>query len=295
MLFQQAPSLELNDNHTILFELPEDTNELPIPRIGLDQWNSDFVKLPSSPSNKYLEIDESGNECEKSRWDLIRNSLEETPINSSRDLEIAIKKYNNPNNATKWSFSPLHKLFDDVFSEKDSEYFFEEVLPKIIKLALRLPELIQSPIPFLKEHQNHAISISQEQAGCLLANAFLCTFPHRNVARKNTNYPEINFNRLFSSSGDHVMEKLKCLCHYFRRICIVRMPAGVLTFQRRYIAEGALVDWTSSDLTFNSIKLQVSAAGTIEDGAGMLQVDFANCYLGGGVLGLILILRLIFS
>lgn len=163
--------------------------------------------------------------------------------------------------------------------------FFQEVMPKTIKLALRLPELIQSPIPFLKKHQNHAISMSQEQAGCILANAFLCTFPHRNVARKDTDYPEINFNRLFSSSGEHVMEKLKCLCNYFKRICFVDMPIGVLTFQRRYIEHESLVDWTSSDLTFNSIKLQVSADGTIEEGAGMLQVDFANRFLGGGVLG----------
>lgn len=82
-------------------------------------------------------------------------------------------------------------------SEEETEAFFDSLLPKIIKLALQLPTLVTSPIPLLKQNQSHSISLSQMQIACLLANAFLCTFPHRNVTNwqsEYSSYPLINFN-----------------------------------------------------------------------------------------------------
>lgn len=53
-------------------------------------------------------------------------------------------------------------------------------------------------IPLLQHHQPASITLSQGQISCLLANAFFCTFPHRNTTRSNAeyhNYPSINFSR----------------------------------------------------------------------------------------------------
>lgn len=48
----------------------------------------------------------------------------------------------------------------------------------------------------------------------------------------------------------------------------------------------AMPDWDKCSADFNHVKLHVAAEGTIEDqGMGLLQVDFANKYIGGGVLG----------
>lgn len=198
-----------SDSHTVLFELPlpDDENITPIRREGEDQWNSNFVKLPCNPANTYAYIDEEGVKMTKPRWDLIKSSLTDALIKNSRQLEAAVKKYNSKS-AQSWDFAALHELFEDEFSDEDSEYFFNEVLPKLIDLALRLPELIKHPIPFLKNKMNHAISLSQEQCACLLANAFLCTFPARNGERKNTDFPEINFNRLFYIKTEQVMSQL---------------------------------------------------------------------------------------
>lgn len=44
--------------------------------------------------------------------------------------------------------------------------------------------------------------------------------------------------------------------------------------------------WHKSGANFKNSKLHVTSDGTIEDGHGLLQVDFANKFLGGGVLGL---------
>ncbi len=64
-------------------------------------------------------------------------------------------------------------------------------------------------------------TFSQSQIASMLANAFFCTYPRRNSqARRNSeysNYPDINFNRLFSDLGHRYHpEKFKCLFNYFR-------------------------------------------------------------------------------
>lgn len=82
-------------------------------------------------------------------------------------------------------------------NEEESKAFFNHLLPKIIKLALQLPILVTNPIPLLKQKHNHSISFSQLQIACLLANAFLCTFPRRNTtdpSSEYSSYPLINFN-----------------------------------------------------------------------------------------------------
>lgn len=76
--------------------------------------------------------------------------------------------------------------------------FFEKVLPQMIRLALQLPELVTGPIPLLRKHKCHTITLSQLQIGSILANAFFCTFPRRNSTKRGSEYaayPDINFNR----------------------------------------------------------------------------------------------------
>ncbi|KAG9064722.1 hypothetical protein KI688_002981 [Linnemannia hyalina] len=76
---------------------------------------------------------------------------------------------------------PLKSQF---LSTEERQYFFDVTLPRMQALALRLPELITKPIPFLKQQQDSAVTLSQEQIACLLANAFFNTFPCRNVPYK---------------------------------------------------------------------------------------------------------------
>lgn len=278
---QQAPKIESSENHTILFKLPlpTDINEFPVPEEGEDKWDDLHVKLPCSNKSIYKEIDGDGEQVTKSRWELIKESLN-SQIKSSHDLEKAIKVYNNKFENV-WDFKSLHVLFEEEFSEEDNAYIFDDLLPSMIKLALDIPNLFQAPIPLLRQKTSHSVSISQQQAACLLANAFFCTFPNR--SKRNSDFPEINFNRLFCSEGPKIINKLKCILNYFRVILIEEMPKGVLTFQRRYIED--FPDWSKLDEKFSSIKWHINSSGTIEEGRHMLQVDFANRYLGGGVLG----------
>lgn len=194
--------------------------DLPIPQRGKDLWDKDHVKLPYSSQSKYPFLENDGTQVMKLRWELIKTSLLQ-PIKDSRALEKAIKSYNTRYESI-WHFNSLHSLFEEDYQEEEACGFFEKTLPQIIKLALRLPHICPSAIPLLKQGTNRSISLSQEQVACLLANAFLCTFPLRNTDKQKSEfatYPGINFSRLYQSNGSNVIEKLKCICNYFRRVC----------------------------------------------------------------------------
>ena len=125
-----------------------------------------------------------------------------------------------------------------------------------------------------------------------MANAFFCTYPRRTLPSGNrraassheyASYPSINFNRLFATENE---EKFKCLINYFRKISAKREEnEGLVTFQRRCIPYESLPKWDKCQDTLTA-RLHIDAKGTIEDeGYGLLQVDFANAFVGGGVLG----------
>lgn len=65
-----------------------------------------------------------------------------------------------------------------------------------------------------------------------------------------------------------------------------QVPNGVITFARRTISPTNFPDWSKCQSAFNdSSMVHISTDGTIEDdGDGLLQVDFANKFIGGGVL-----------
>lgn len=60
-----------------------------------------------------------------------------------------------------------------------------------------------------------------------------------------------------------------------------------MTFHRSSKSMASFPNWSKAQQTFSpSMLMHVTGDGTIEEGGyGMLQVDFANKYLGGGVLG----------
>lgn len=277
-----AEPIKPSDKHYVLFEWPLSLDErgIPKPQTGKNHWNSNFVRLPCHPESK-IQIDDAGEQKWVGRWEVIQQAFA-TKITSSLELEAAILTY-NPHFMGKWKFNALHKMFDDL-DDDEAAAFFDNLLPRIIKLALDLPEILRWSIPLLKQTHNCSVSLTQHQISSLLANAFLCTFPRRNGGKEYSTYPEINFSRLFQSVCDSTVQKIICICHYFRSVTNAPRP-GVVTFTRRCVEPENLPKWEKLDMELGSVELRVSSTGTIEDSAGMLQADFANKYLGGGVLG----------
>uniref|UniRef100_A0A8C7YRD9 poly(ADP-ribose) glycohydrolase n=1 Tax=Oryzias sinensis TaxID=183150 RepID=A0A8C7YRD9_9TELE len=74
-------------------------------------------------------------------------------------------------------------------------------------------------IPLLQRGRSASITLSHVQISCLLANAFFCTFPHRNASKPTAeyhSYPSINFSSLFGKPSHRKIQKLKAIMHYFR-------------------------------------------------------------------------------
>ena len=268
----------------MLFELPMIHENLR-PHISAEKWDGEHVRMPFSKESKFVELYDGNKKNMRLRWDLIKKSLK-TDFTSSYDLENAITSYNTRYEKI-WNFKALHILIESQMDIPQKNKFLRITLPKIIDLALNLPDLIKCPIPLLKKGMNKTISMTQEQAATILANAFLCTFPRRNTTKRDSeygNYPDINFHKLFNGEDQKVIEKLKCIINYFERV-IKDMPIGVLTFTRRSIQRHQFPNWKEETNTIKNVRFLISSEKNIEDAAGMLQVDFSNKSIGGGVLG----------
>lgn len=268
-------------SHTVTVRtdlLREDERPVPYPSRFKDAWDDQCVKMPCSAKNAFpLEAEEG---VFQSRWDLISSSLRRG-FTSSLDVQDAILRYHTPH-ARKWDFTALNLFFTEYMEPSEAQHYFDVVLPKMVELALSAPTVCTKPIPLLRSRMNHSLTLSQEQIACLLANAFFCTFPKRNSRKTEySNFPDINFCRLFEGSNPRKIEKLKTLFCYFKRVTTTK-PKGLVTFTRRSLTH--FPDWMNSQTTFT--KLHITRDGTIEDdGYGMLQVDFANRFVGGGVTG----------
>nr|XP_015196510.1 PREDICTED: poly(ADP-ribose) glycohydrolase-like isoform X2 [Lepisosteus oculatus] len=248
------------------------------PQEGRDHWHGAFVKMPCSEHSMYTKKSMIMSDSVR-RWESIKKKLSRLSKEPSvTDVEEAIKKY-NPAYKDEWSFDALHEFYK-AKDKRDCS----RTLGKIAELAVSLPDVCRMAIPLLRQGHNHSITLSQKQIACLLANAFYCTFPNRNTTKQHSeysNYPDINFSRLFGQYSERKHQKLQTLFHYFRTVTEA-CPRGLVTFERRHLTEQ--ISWQHCNDTIS--KLHVQSDGTIEtEGEGMLQVDFACNLVGGGVLG----------
>ncbi|XP_043280108.1 poly(ADP-ribose) glycohydrolase-like [Venturia canescens] len=288
--FEENPPIAHSANHTVLFELSKTDRDEPkiyFPR-NEDRWDHYHIRMPHSMHNVYKIKRADGIIERRPRWPLIQENLRRD-FDSITQFEEAVSSYYHRN----LKFTALHYLLK-ISKKEETDYFFKKLLPNIVDLALQLPELVTVPIPVLMKNIHHSVSLSQLQVASLLANAFLCTFPKCQLKHTNPEYalyPSINFVRLFSAGYDEkcrtgfkcVMEKLKFILHYFERVT-TKHPEGKITIERRFLLEEFCPNWSKQDATLPPVKIMHSGTPAVE-GANMLQVYFANKFMGGDVLG----------
>ncbi|XP_030004755.1 poly(ADP-ribose) glycohydrolase isoform X2 [Sphaeramia orbicularis] len=280
--------LAFSRTHTVLIDVDIYNCERQLrAQDGRDIWQSNFVKMPCSMSSVINKTGFTMKQTErKLRWTVIAKQLAKLakkPSATVEDVEEAIMKY-NPKYKGQWSFDALSSFVKCI---PKTENYFSPLFPKIAALALNLPGYIKKAIPLLQRGHTASITMSQVQIACLLANAFFCTFPHRNTSGPNAeyhNYPSINFTSLFGNWSERKKEKLRAIMHYFNVVTNDdTKPTGLVTFERRFLKNTDIPNWRGSQELMP--KLYVTSHGTIEnDGTGMLQVDFASHWIGGGVL-----------
>ncbi|CAF0809366.1 unnamed protein product [Rotaria sp. Silwood1] len=177
-------------------------------------------------------------------------------------------------------------LWDDdhIYSDEERANFMYITLSKMCDLVLHIDSVCSQPLSLLRIETNRSITMSQRQAASLLACAFFCLFPnrsHQTLSKEYENYQDPNFETLFQHGPQSKIEKLKCILHYFRRVTET-MPNGVITIQRFALSRSRFPQWP--DLNTGLCDLHLTTGKKIEDINSVLQVDFANKYIGGGVL-----------
>ncbi|RZC86753.1 hypothetical protein C5167_030104 [Papaver somniferum] len=208
-------------------------------------------------------------------------------------------------------------FFNELMSPVESRKWFGETVPALATLLLKLPSLmeahyrdadeihrgdkegypkIRTGLRMLSPQESGKVFLSQELIGALLACSFFCLFP--TVDRRAKLLRRINFDFLFgnlhSSYKQHIEHKIRCLVHYFERISEC-MPINCVSFDRKVIpmaVEGSSLGvsypeaefWSKS--TTSLCQFEVFLSGLIEEQTReALEVDFANKFIGGGVMG----------
>ncbi|XP_041013592.1 poly(ADP-ribose) glycohydrolase 1 isoform X1 [Juglans microcarpa x Juglans regia] len=200
-------------------------------------------------------------------------------------------------------------FFDDLMSKEESTIWFEQIVPALANLLLRFPSLlethyqqhagsgrvngVQSGLRLLPSQEPGIVFLSQELIGALVGCSLFCLFPVSN--RDVEHLPMINFDHMFASLYDSYKEsqenKIRCIIHYFERICSY-IPMGYVSFERKVLAlehRPPCIPYPKDTFWSNSViplcRFEVQNSGLIEDQSGeALEVDFANKYIGGGAL-----------
>lgn len=181
-------------------------------------------------------------------------------------------------------------LLLETFNEKEVNYFFDTFLPFMGNLALRIEYLFKDePIKILSQNIENqtAVTLSKEQVACLLSHMFFCTMHSQN----NQYLPQdCNFSFLYRDArrNELRLEKLKCFYNYFKRIQASSSLSTLnITYQRLVfdvLTHGNIDEKFWEGSKENLSKVIVLDEGAIEERKGAIQVDFANKFLGGGVL-----------
>jgi hypothetical protein len=179
------------------------------------------------------------------------------------------------------------------------------LLRAIAALAAPLHAHFPRGLPLLRAAPAR-VALPRAAAACLLANMFLCALPRPHPA-----CPEAHLAMLFSFPWDSsAPQKLLCVLHYFERVAAAP-PTGVVALERvsappqllRAAAGGGggggddgaggtteaapeAVHAFFSACAAPLLPLQVlPGRDSIHDARGHLLADFANKFIGGGVLG----------
>ncbi|XP_048609980.1 probable poly(ADP-ribose) glycohydrolase 2 isoform X2 [Brassica napus] len=195
-------------------------------------------------------------------------------------------------------------FFDEKISREESAKFFGEVVPALCGLVIQMPSLLEmhyqkadyvldgitSGLRLLGPQEAGIVFLSQELIAALLACSFFCLFPE--VGRRLKHLQGINFDELFWSLYTRQCmkqeSKIRCIVHYFERVCQC-MPRGFVSFERKvlpleynpnYVSYPEAEYWAKSTTPLCSV--QVHSTGVIEDQPGeTLEVEFADEYFGG--------------
>ena len=187
---------------------------------------------------------------------------------------------------------PKEKYLKTKAEPEKLDVFVRSTLPCIAQLVLDGEHLVPSRgLGLSLQQQSGVTKLPRKLAASIVALAFFCLFPQD--MRSEYQLPDVNFDSFFENltrgqSASPQRAKLQCFLHYFERLAKldnIDIP-GDIEFHRVVLTEE---DELSQAQLLACTKplcplVVLPEGGTEGAGINVLQVNFANRYLGGGVL-----------
>jgi len=175
---------------------------------------------------------------------------------------------------TKHPLTALHALLeaDPAWAPR----FFGRVIPSLCDAAWSLVATRTPSLPVMTAMQRGQVSMPRAEVPGWVAHMLLGTLPTRDRAM-----PLIDASLLLVRTRTQELAKLRCILELFDRTADMALP-GRLTIGRRVAPPRNVEAWAHDPSPLTALSLNTD--GAIEDAEDHLQADFANKYLGGGVL-----------
>lgn len=150
----------------------------------------------------------------------------------------------------------------------------EPALERAVHAIVELAKRDVAPLDTHLVGRAQLTAMAREDAATWLARMFLGA-----VEPAAALHPELDCAALLGTAIPAERAKLRCMLAYFER---AELPRGTLRFERVVVAGRDAEAWATD--TSPLLPIDVRETGAIEDAHDCRQVDFANRFLGGGVL-----------
>lgn len=166
--------------------------------------------------------------------------------------------------------------------------FFEEIVPFMATHALKADKLFPEEVPILRQSEKGILFLNKAQCACLLFHMFFCT----TVSQANTLLPKTySLIEWYNTTSPHKnprdaakIAKLECFLNYARRMKAHLPETETISIERVCLdtnTDYGANSWSKASELLSEV---VMKEGSIQEAKGALQIDFANRFLGGGVL-----------
>lgn len=208
--------------------------------------------------------------------------LKKHPPKTLKELAQTIADYTN-----RAGYAGLHKCLQRYpeGQRNAEEHFLKNTLPSIVAHALALKERVTTSlpegVPLLQVGQRASVRLPRKVVASLVAHMFLCSWdcpraPAYRSMSKNS------FEHLLRSCAQAECAKLRMVIHFFERISEGELK-GFIIIDRVWGNGLDDTSWSSSSKPLLPMFVAERGKG-FEDAPGLAHADFANMYIGGGVL-----------
>ena len=182
--------------------------------------------------------------------------------------EMSVEEFGALRRARTGWVTPLAGLRALVAAERElGRLLRERILPAIVRAAAAST----TPVKPHRANEGARTVVPRAQVPGWIARMLEGTLDHA------TGFPSVDAGPLLETTAPQELAKLRCILCYFDRVADAP-PTGQLDIERVVVGKH---DWLADASPLQPVEL---CDGAIEDAVGCRQVDFANAYLGGGVL-----------